>query len=186
MGTSSEFKNGLKILIDGQPYSIVESEFTKPGKGQAVIRTKMRSLVDGKVIGRTYKTGESPEIADVTEIKVQYLYSDGENWHFMEPDTYEQYPVAKKIIGDNTKWFKEQDICTMVLWNDAPLTVEPPNFVNLKVTETDPGLKGDTASGGTKPATFETGAVVQVPLFIEIGEVIKIDTRDGRYVSRAK
>lgn len=182
---TSEFKSGLKIIIDGDPCSIIENEFVKPGKGQAFSRVKIRNLKTGRVIERTYKSGESVEAADVMDITVQYLYSDGEHWHFMDPNSYEQYAAGEVAVTDCKKWLKEQDECTMVLWNGNPLTIIPPTFVELKIVETDPGLKGDTSGGGNKPATLETGAVVRVPLFVQEGEVIKIDTRNGEYVSRA-
>lgn len=183
--TTNEFKSGLKILIDGDPYSIVENEFVKPGKGQAFNRVKIRNLKTGRVIEKTYKSGESVDAADVSELNVQYLYSDGEHWHFMCPDSFEQYAATEIVVSEGKQWLKEQDECTMLLWNGSPLSVTPPNFVELKITETDPGLKGDTSGGGSKPATLETGAVVRVPLFVQEGEVIKIDTRTGEYVSRA-
>ena len=180
------FKGGLKVLLDNQPHSIIENEFVKPGKGQAFNRVKLRNLLNGRVIERTFKSGETVEGADVLEIEVQYLYNDGEDWHFMQNDTFEQFQITKAALGDTVLWLKEQDNCTMLLFNGAPLSVEPPNFVNLVVTECDPGLKGDTATGGNKPATLETGAVVRVPLFIQEGEALKIDTRSGEYVSRVK
>lgn len=183
---TNEFKSGLKIILDGDPFSIIENEFVKPGKGQAFNRVKLRNLKTGRVIEKTFKSGESVEAADVLEIELQYLYNDGEVWHFMEPKSFEQYEVTKKVVGESFKWLKEQDICTITLWNNSPLLISPPNFVNLEVIETDPGLKGDTSGGGNKPATMETGAVVKVPLFIQIGEIIKIDTRTGEYVSRVK
>ncbi|MCC5859377.1 MAG: elongation factor P [Ectothiorhodospiraceae bacterium] len=184
--STNEFKSGLKIMLDGDPYTIVENEFVKPGKGQAFNRVRVRNLKTGKVIDRTFKSGDSVEAADVLDTELQYLYNDGEFWHFMDPQTFEQVAAGKAAIGDAAKWLKEQDVCTVTLWNGEPLSVEPPNFVELKVVETDPGLRGDTSSGGNKPATLETGAVVRVPLFIEIGEVLKIDTRSGDYVSRVK
>ncbi len=184
--STNEFKSGLKIMLDGDPYTIVENEFVKPGKGQAFNRVRVRNLKTGKVIDRTFKSGDSVEAADVLDTELQYLYSDGEFWHFMDPQTFEQVAAGKAAVGDAAKWLKEQDICTVTLWNGEPLSVDPPNFVELKVVETDPGLRGDTSSGGNKPATLETGAVVRVPLFIEIGEVLKIDTRSGDYVSRVK
>ncbi|OOZ35167.1 elongation factor P [Solemya velesiana gill symbiont] len=184
--STNEFKGGLKIMIDGDPCSIIENEFVKPGKGQAFNRVKIRNLMTGRVIERTFKSGESVEAADVMEMDMQYLYSDGEFWHFMDNDTFEQVSADAKAVGDAAKWLKEQDICTVTLWNGSPIIVEPPNFVILTITETDPGLKGDTSGGGGKPATLETGAVVRVPLFVQIGEVIKVDTRSGEYVSRAK
>ncbi len=184
--STNEFKAGLKIMIDADPCAIIENEFVKPGKGQAFSRVKIRNLKTGRVIERTYKSGESVEGADVVEMEMQYLYTDGEFWHFMVPDTYEQYQADKNAVIEAMKWLKDQDICTMTLWNDAPLSVVPPNFVEIAITETDPGLKGDTSGGGGKPATLETGAVVRVPLFVQIGEVIKVDTRSGEYVGRVK
>ena len=184
--STNEFKNGLKIIIDGDPFSIVDNEVVKPGKGQAFNRIKVKNLKTGKVIERTYKSGESVEAADVMELELQYLYNDGEFWHFMDPDSFEQVPAGHGAVADIENLLKEQETCTVTLWNGAPLTVELPNFVNLAVCDTDPGLKGDTAQGGLKPATLETGAVVRVPLFIEIGEVLKIDTRTKEYVSRVK
>ena len=183
---TNEFKNGLKLMIDGAPCSIIECDFVKPGKGQAFTRVKIRNLKTGRVVERTYKSGEKVEAADVTEKEMQYLYNDGEYWHFMEPSTFEQIGADAAAVGDANLWLKEQDTVSVTLWNDAPISVTPPNFVVLEVTNTDPGLKGDTSGGGGKPATLETGAVVRVPLFITIGELIKVDTRSGEYVSRAK
>ena len=183
---TNEFRGGLKILLDGDPFAIIENEFVKPGKGQAFNRVKIRNLRSGRVIERTFKSGESVEAADVVEVSLQYLYSDGENWHFMDEGSFEQYAAPREAVGDSANWLKEQDVCTLTLWNGVPLTVAPPNFVVLEITEADPGLKGDTASGATKPATVETGAVVKVPLFVNQGERIRIDTRTGEYVARAK
>lgn len=184
--STNEFKTGLKVILDNDPYNIIENEFVKPGKGQAFSRVKLRNLKTGRVIERTMKSGESVEGADVTEKDMQYLYNDGERWHFMVPETFEQYEFNAVVVGDAAKWLKEQDTCLVTLWNDAPLQVVPPNFVVLKITDTDPGLKGDTSGGGGKPATLETGVVVRVPLFVQIGELIKVDTRTGDYVSRVK
>jgi elongation factor P len=181
--STNEFRGGLKIMLDGDPCSIIENEFVKPGKGQAV---KIRNLKTGRVIERTFKSGESVEGADVMDTSLQYLYSDGEFWHFMDPSSYEQIAADATAVGDATKWLKEQDTCEVTLWNGVPLAVTPPNFVILTVTDTDPGVRGDTSSGGGKPATLETGAVVRVPLFIEIGDILRIDTRTGEYVARAK
>ncbi|MFV1972630.1 MAG: elongation factor P [Thiohalobacterales bacterium] len=183
---TNEFRGGLKIMIDGDPCSIIENELVKPGKGQAFNRVKIRNLKTGRVIERTYKSGESVEAADVMDTDLQFLYSDGEFWHFMDPGTYEQHAADATAVGDAVKWLKEQDSCEVTLWNGTPLVVTPPNFVILTVTDTDPGVRGDTSGGGGKPATLETGAVVRVPLFIEIGEALKIDTRTGEYVARAK
>lgn len=188
MGTFStnEFKSGLKIMLDGQPYNIVENEFVKPGKGQAFNRVKVRNLQNGRVIEKTFKSGETVEAADVLEIDAQYLYSDGEFWHFMVENTFEQHEATEKAVADAKLWLKEQDLCTLTLWNGVPISVTPPNFAVLEIVETDPGLRGDTSGGGGKPATLETGAVVRVPLFVQQGELIKVDTRNGEYVSRAK
>ena len=173
-------------MIDNAPCSIIECDFVKPGKGQAFTRVKIRNLKTGRVVERTYKSGESLEAADVVEMEMQYLYNDGEHWHFMQPETFEQYAATDAAVGDAKLWLKEQDECVVTLWNNDPLQVTPPNFVVLKITDTDPGLKGDTSGGGGKPATLETGAVVRVPLFVQIDELIKVDTRSGEYVSRAK
>ena len=182
--STSEFKSGLKILLDGDPQSIVENEFVKPGKGQAFNRVRLRNLRTGRVLEKTFKSGETVEAADVMDTEMQYLYTDGEFWHFMVPDTFEQYAVGETALGDSARWLKEQDICIVTLWNGEPLTVTPPNFVELKIVQCDPGVRGDTAQGGTKPATLETGTVVKVPLFVEEGETVKVDTRSGEYVSR--
>ncbi len=184
--STNEFRSGLKIMLDNDPCSIIENEFVKPGKGQAFNRVKIKNLKTGRTIEKTFKSGETVEAADVMDVEFQYLYNDGEFWHFMNPENFEQITAAKSAVQDAEKWLKEQDICTITLWNGVPLTVVPPNFVVLTVTETDPGLKGDTAGTGGKPATLETGAVVRVPLFLQIGEVIKVDTRTGEYVSRVK
>ena len=184
--STSEFKGGLKIMLDGDPCSIIENEFVKPGKGQAFNRVKIRNLKTGRVIERTFKSGESVEAADVMEVQLQYLYNDGEFWYFMDPDSFEQHSADAKSVGESEKWLKDQDMCTITLWNGTPLSVEAPNFVILTIVETDPGLKGDTSGGGGKPATLETGAVVRVHLFVQNGEAIKVDTRTGQYVSRAK
>ena len=184
--STNEFRSGLRIIIDNDPCIIVENEFVKPGKGQAFNRVRIRNLKTGKTVDKTFKSGESVEAADVLDTEMQYLYSDGEFWHFMVPDTFEQYAADEAAVGDARNWLKEQDMCQITLWNNSPLIVLPPNFVELEITETDPGVRGDTASGGVKPATLSTGAVVRVPLFVEQGEVIRVDTRSGEYVSRVK
>ena len=166
--STNEFRSGLRILIDNDPCVIVENEFVKPGKGQAFNRVKIRNLKTGKVVDKTFKSGESVEAADVVETEMQYLYSDA------------------KAVKDAKDWLSDGDMCGITLFNNAPLIVEPPNFVELEITETDPGVKGDTASGGVKPATLSTGAVVRVPLFVDQGEVIRVDTRSKEYVSRVK
>ena len=184
--STNEFKSGLKILLDGDPCVILENEFVKPGKGQAFNRVRIRNLKTGRVNEKTFKSNESVESADVMDTDMQYLYYDGEFWHFMVPDTFEQHAADAKVVGEAKDWLKEQDFCQVTLWNGQPLLVSPPNFVELTIVETDPGVRGDTATGGQKPAKLETGAVVRVPLFIEQGEVIRIDTRTGAYVSRVK
>lgn len=184
--STNEFKNGLKVMMDGDPCAIVENEFVKPGKGQAFSRVKIRNLKNGRVIERTFKSGDTLEGADVMDTQMQYLYNDGEFFHFMAPDTFEQHAADANAVSDTKKWLKEQDLCTVTLWNGIPLSVTPPNFVVLRVSETDPGLRGDTSGGGGKPATLETGAVIRVPLFVEVGDLLKVDTRTGDYVSRAK
>lgn len=185
--STSEFKSGLKVMLDGDPCSILENEFVKPGKGQAFNRVKMRNLKTGRVWERTFKSGEKLDGADVMDYDMEYLYTDGEFFHFMATDgSFEQYPAHPDAVGDTKNWLKEQEKYEVTLYNGSPISVSPPNFVELEVVETDPGLKGDTANGGSKPATLTTGAVVRVPLFINIGEVLRIDTRTGDYVSRAK
>ncbi|MDA8420222.1 MAG: elongation factor P [Pseudomonadota bacterium] len=184
--STNEFKQGLKVMLDNDPCSIIENEFVKPGKGQAFNRVRIRNLKTGRVIERTFKSGDTMEGADVVDTEMQYLYSDGEFWHFMNPESFEQIAADKNAVGDATKWLKEQDTCMVTLWNGVPLTVEPPHTVVLKIVETDPGVRGDTSGGGGKPATLDTGAVVRVPLFVQTGELIKVNTRTGEYISRAK
>ncbi len=184
--STNEFRAGVKILLDGDPYAIVENEMVKPGKGQAFNRVKVRNLKTGRMIERTFKSGESVDAADVVEMDMQYLYQDGEFWHFMVPDSFEQYTAGKSAVGNNAVWLKDGIVCIVTLFNNVPLVVTPPPHIELKVVETDPGLRGDTATGGQKPAKLETGAVVRVPLFINEGEVLRVDTRTGEYISRAK
>ena len=183
---TNEFRGGLKLIINGDPYSIVENDIVKPGKGQAFNRTKIKNLKTGRVIDKTWKSGETVEAADVTDVEMDYLYTDGEFWYFMDPVSYEQLPASKSAVGDAINWLKEQESYEITLWDGAPLVVTPPNFVELKIAQCDPGVRGDTAQGATKPATLETGAVVKVPLFIEENDTLKIDTRTGEYVSRVK
>ncbi len=184
--STNEFKSGLKIILDGDPYSIVENEFVKPGKGQAFNRVRVRNLKTGRTVEKTFKSGDSVEAADIFEKDVQFLYSDGEFWHFMDPDSFEQLAAGSDAIGDGAQWLKEEDMCHVMLWNGEPLQILPPNFTELRITETDPGLRGDTSGSGGKPATLETGATVRVPLFVQQDEVIRVDTRKGEYVSRVK
>jgi elongation factor P len=184
--STNDFRPGLKVILEGEPCSIVENELVKPGKGQAFSRVRLKNLKTGRQWERTFKSGESLEGADVVDTEMQFLYTDGEFWHFMDPKSFEQHGAEKNVVGDALKWLKEEDNCVVTLWNGNPLAVTPPNFVELEVIETDPGLKGDTAGGGSKPAKLSTGAMVNVPLFITTGEILKIDTRSGQYVSRAK
>ena len=183
--STNEFRSGLKLIIDGDP-RIIDNEFVKPGKGQAFVRARFRNLKSGRVIERTFKSGESVPAADVLEVSLQYIYSDGELFHFMDEETFEQHAATPEAVADAASWLREEDVYTITLWNGTPIAVTPPNFVTLRVTETEPGVRGDTASGATKPAMVETGAVVKVPLFVEQGEQVRIDTRTGEYVSRAR
>jgi elongation factor P len=184
--STNEFKSGLKVMLDGDPCNILDNEFVKPGKGQAFNRVKLRNLKTGRVLERTFKSGESLPGADVADTDMQFLYYDGEFYHFMQPETFEQLTADKNVVGEAKQWLKEQDVCIVTLYNGVPLAVAPPNFVILKIVETDPGIRGDTSGGGGKPAKLETGAVVRVPLFIQNGELIKVDTRTGEYISRVK
>lgn len=185
--STNEFRVGLKVLLEGDPCSILESEFVKPGKGQAFTRVKMRNLKTGRVWDRTFRSGEALEAADVLETEMEFLYSDGEFWHFMRTDgSYEQTAVPETVVADCRPWLHEQVRCAVTLWNDAAIAVTPPNFVELEVAQTEPGVRGDTAQGATKPATLPTGATIKVPLFVEIGDVLRIDTRTGEYVGRAQ
>jgi elongation factor P len=184
--STNDFKRGLKVMLDGDPCAIIENEFVKPGKGQAFNRVKIRNLKTGRVIERTFKSGDTLEGADVMDTEYQYLYNDGEQWHFMHPESFEQIQADAKTVGDANIWLKEQDTCTLTLWNGVPISVTPPNHTNLKVVDTEPGIRGDTATGGSKPAKLETGAVVAVPFFINVGDVLKVDTRTGEYLSRAE
>ena len=184
--STNEFKSGMKILLDGDPYAILENEYVKPGKGQAFNRVKVRNLKTGRVLDRNFKSGDTAEAADVVDTDMQYLYNDGQFFYFMVPDTFEQVAAGEAAVADAKPWMKEQENVIVTLWNGVPLYVLAPKQVELKIVETDPGVRGDTATGGQKPAKLETGAVVRVPLFINEGEVIRVDTRSGEYVSRVK
>lgn len=185
--STNEFRSGLKVMLEGDPCSVLENEFVKPGKGQAFNRVRLRNLLSGRVWERTFKSGESLEAADVMDLEMEYLYTDGEMFHFMRTDgSYDQIAADERAVSEGKQWLKEQDACMVTLWNDSPIAVAPANFVELEIVDTDPGLKGDTAQGGTKPATLSTGAVVKVPLFLNIGEVVRVDTRTGEYQNRVK
>ena len=172
-------------MLDGNPCSIINNEFFKPGKGKAYYRVKFKDLITGKTLEKTFKSGESLEAADVMELEMQYLYNDGESWCFMDPSSFDQFDLGETALGNVINYLVEQDNCIVTLWNNNPISVTPPNHVILEVADTDPGLKGDTAGTGGKPATLSTGVVVQVPLFISIGDKVKVDTRTNEYSGRA-
>jgi elongation factor P len=184
--STNEFRSGLKIMLDGDPYVIVENEFVKPGKGQAFNRVRIRNLKSGRTLERNMKSGDTVEAADIVETDMQYPYSDGDFWHLMVPDTFEQHSAGKEEVAEAAPSREDGTVWQVRLWNGQPLAINAPAHVELKIVETDPGVRGDTATGGQKPAKLETGAVVRVPLFINEGEVIRVDTRTGEYLSRAK
>ena len=185
--STNDFKSGIKVIHKGNPCSIMENEYVKPGKGQAFNRVKLRNLKTGKVLEKTFKSNETLESADIVEVEMDYLYNDGELWNFMDPESFEQIAADKTAMGDAAKWLKDDsnEKCTIMLFNGVPLTVNAPNFVTLKIIETDPGVRGDTSGGGGKPAKLETGAVVRVPLFVQQEESVRVDTRTGEYLERA-
>lgn len=185
MVSAGEFKNGLTIEVDGNVVQIMEFQHVKPGKGAAFVRTKLRNVITGAVTETTFRPSEKFENAHIERKNMQYLYQDGDLFYFMDMETYEQVAVDSNAVGDSLKFVKENEECKVCSYQDNVFAVEPPLNVDLKITETEPGFKGDTATGATKPAIVETGAQVLVPLFIEEGEVIKIDTRTGEYLSRA-
>ena len=182
----NDVKNGMKILVNNQPPVIIDTEYVKPGKGQAFTRVKYRLIKDGRTQEVTMKSTDSLDAADVVDTDMNFMYSDGEYWHFMDPESFEQVQATKAGMGGAEKWLKGEESCVVTLWNGEPIFVQPPNFVELKITETDPGVRGDTSGGGGKPATLETGAVVRVPLFVNQDEVIRVDTRSGEYSARVK
>ncbi len=181
---TSQFRNGLKIELDGEPYTMTYFQHVKPGKGGAFVRTKVKNLKNGKVLDRTFRSGEKVDEADVSERRMQYLYQDGDALVFMDNETFEQTPFSAEQVGDARKYLKENLDVEVLFWRGKPINIELPAFIEALITQCDPGLKGDTASGATKPATLETGAVVQVPLFVKEGERIRVDTRTGVYVER--
>ena len=182
----NDVKNGQKILVNNEPCVITETEYVKPGKGQAFTRIKYRFIKSGRVVEMTMKATDDVEAADVLDTDMQFLYADGEYWHFMQQETFEQVQADKAGVGEAAKYLKGEEACVVTLWNGVPIQVTPPNFVELKIVETDPGVRGDTSGGGGKPATLETGAVVRVPLFVNQDEIIKVNTRTGEYESRVK
>jgi elongation factor P len=182
--TTNNFKNGMCIMYDNKMWIIVDFQHVKPGKGGAFVRTKLKELKSGRVVDITFRAGEKLDDVRVETKHMQYLYNDGSAFHFMDTVSYEQIELGADFVGDTAKWLKENDEVDLIVAGGDYIGVEPPMFVELEVTETDPGFKGDTVQGGTKPATLETGAVVQLPMFINVGERVKIDTRDGRYITR--
>ncbi|MFQ5560631.1 MAG: elongation factor P [Nitrospinota bacterium] len=183
---TNEFRKGLKLEVDGQPNIIVENQFIKPGKGQPFNKVRLKNLVTGNVIERTYKSGESVEGADMEERTMQYLYTDGSVFHFMDNQNHDQVEIKKDQLGETWKWIQESMDCEVLFYKGNPLTVEIPNFAIIEITYCEPGVKGNTATGATKPATLETGAEINVPLFVEQGDKVKVDTRTGEYVERYK
>ena len=186
MVTAGDFRNGLTFDMDGSVMQIIEFQHVKPGKGAAFVRTKLRNVISGAVVEKTFNPTDKYPVALVERKEMQYLYNDGELYYFMDMDSYEQLPIDKSKLGDNFRFVKEEMMCKIMSYKGNVFGVEPPMFVELKVTETEPGFKGDTATGASKPATLETGASIKVPLFIDIGDVLKIDTRTGEYLERAE
>jgi len=184
MPTTSEFRKGFKIEMNGEPFIIVEFLHVKPGKGGAFVRTKLKSLLTGKILEHTFRSGERVKSPDIEEKEVQYLYNDGENYYFMDKESYWQFELAEDQLVDSKDFLQENITLTVLFHNNNPVGVQLPTFVELRIDRTEPGVRGDTASGGTKPAKLESGAVVQVPLFLEEGDIIKIDTRTGEYIER--
>jgi elongation factor P len=182
--STAQFRKNLKIEIDGEPYTIVDFQHVKPGKGGAFVRTKIKSLIRGKVLDVTFRSGEKVDVPDLEEKRMSYLYQDEAGYCFMDTQTYDQMTLTEDHMGDALGYLKENVEVEVLLHNGVPIGVELPMFMELKVVETDPGLKGNTASGGSKPAKLETGVTIQVPLFISIGEVVKVDTRTGDYIER--
>jgi elongation factor P len=186
MYESGDLRKGLKIEIDGDPYVVVDFEFTKPGKGQALYKCKLKNMITGAQFDRTYRSGEKFKPADLEEQEMEYLYAEGDRYCFMNTTTYDQEYMTRDQIGSDVQLLKENTVCNVLLFSGRPIAVTLPNFIELRIIKADPWVKGDTASGSTKPATLETGYVVQVPPFIEEGEKIRIDTRSGQYVERVK
>lgn len=186
MYEAGDLRKGLKIEIDGDPYVIVGFQFVKPGKGRALYKCRLKNMISGTQFDRTYRSGEKFNQADLEEQEMEYLYTDGENYHFMNNSNYEQESMTADQIGDDIKFLKENTTCNVLLFDGRPIAVSLPNFMELKIVKADPWVKGDTASGSNKPATLETGLEIQVPPFIEEGESVRIDTRTGQYVERVK
>jgi elongation factor P len=186
MYSTAEFKKGLKIELDGSPYAIVDFQHVKPGKGGAFVRTKLKNLLTGRVLDQTFRSGERVKKPDLMEREMQYLYGEGDNYCLMDNETYEQIMLTGEQVGDARLYLIENMNLKVLIFNQQPVAVDLPNFVELTVAQTEPGLRGDTATGGTKPATLESGAVIMVPLFINEGDRLKVDTRTGSYIERLK
>lgn len=186
MISTADFRNGVRIMVEGEPFYIVEYQHVKPGKGGAFVRTKLKSYISGNVLDRTFRSGERFEDPELEERDMQFLYATGDSYTFMDTETYEQFSYDKKQLGDNADLLKENMIAKILIYEHRPIAVELPIFIELKVVDAEPGVRGDTASGGSKPAIVETGATIKVPLYLQVGEVIKIDTRTRAYVERVR
>ena len=184
MTDTSQFRNGLKVILDGNPFTMVYFQHVKPGKGGAFVRTKVKNLLNGRTIDRTFRSGERIEVADIQEKSMQYLYQEGENLVFMDQQTFDQIPITPEVIGDQIQFMLENMEVDVLFWNGKPINIELPNYIVARVVQSDPGVKGDTSSGATKPATLECGATIQVPLFIKEGDMLRVDTRTGQYSER--
>ena len=184
MVIAGDFKNGVTFDMDGQVMQVIEFQHVKPGKGAAFVRTKLKNVITGAVTETTFNPTDKFQDARIDRREMQYLYSDGDNFWFMDNDSYEQIPVEVATVGDDAKWLKENDVCLMQYANGVLYAVQPPMFIEVEITETEPGFKGDTVQSGTKPAVVETGATVQVPMFVNVGDRIKVDTREAKYISR--
>ena len=183
--TAGDFRNGVTFEMDGNVYSIIEFQHVKPGKGAAFVRTKIRNVISGAVTEKTFNPNDKYPTAFIERKDMEYLYNDGDLYYFMDSETYEQLPISPNVLGDNFRFVKENMVCKVLSYKGNVFGIEPPNFVELQVTETEPGVKGDTATNVTKPATLETGAEIKVPIFINEGEMIRVDTRTGEYMERA-
>ena len=181
---TSQFKNGLKLELDGNPFTIVYFQHVKPGKGGAFVRTKIKNLLNGRVIDRTFRSGEKVELSEISQHTMQYLYHDGDNLVFMDQETFEQVPISPEVIGDQIEFMLENMNVDVLFWKSKPVNVQLPNYIEAKVIKSDPGVKGDTSSGTSKPATLESGATINVPLFIKEGDVLRVDTRTREYSER--
>jgi len=186
MYDTSDIRKNLKVTLDGQPYTVIDFQFVKPGKGQAFVRTKLKNMISGAVLERTFKSGEKLEKADLEERQMQYLYPEGDDFVFMDTGTYNQIHLSRTQLGDTPDYLQDGMMVDVLFWSERPITVTPPTFVVLAVVETEPGYKGDTTSNVQKPAKLTTGKVVSVPLFVNQGDVLKVDTRTGEYVERVK